>query len=514
MPAALVHGRARTRAFVAPRRYACDSSLPPSGAPHSPAAHSPGGKGGKGRGGKGGGGKGGESPSAPPGGKARLHAALREAGYTMVLSANKGSGARGQGATDVDVACCCYEVAGAFAAAPVATSLVLVGGDSDFRPALSRVLSARPEMEAAVVADRSLLSASYYGWLRQDTHRARHVPLDAVLGKVAPTVVDLRGAARPRDSLTGRADAAAAAAAAAYAVALCSEPLSKVTLNLSGEGEPAWTDAETQALVEAMLPSGRAHAACSRLGGLWLHHTEVGDASCAALARLLPHTPMLREVHLSDSAVGLGGLAALAEAARAVGRYTRPDGAQQPAAAAASVGYRLYINVRHLSGAAAVSVATAFSDCIIVKLTDPARARALLAAAGGDLVRDGRVVGAPGAAAAGRGRGGKGSPGGKGASPQAPPGGAGRGAARGKGASTGLGGGAVPAPGLGGGAVIDSVPPHWQAAVAASADANATSQSRLGGRGGRSGGRGSKGEPKGEPKGFGKGRGGKGRGGK
>ena len=51
-----------------------------------------------------------------------------------------------QGATDVDVACCIFAAAGAFAAAPLADTLVLVAGDSDFRPALEAVLAARGGM--------------------------------------------------------------------------------------------------------------------------------------------------------------------------------------------------------------------------------------------------------------------------------------------------------------------------------------------------------------------------------
>ena len=56
--------------------------------------------------------------AAPPEGeehphaKKTLHAALRAAGYTLVLSAPKASGT--QGATDVDVACSIFRVAGAF----------------------------------------------------------------------------------------------------------------------------------------------------------------------------------------------------------------------------------------------------------------------------------------------------------------------------------------------------------------------------------------------------------------
>ena len=135
-------------------------------------------------------------------GKAALHARLRRAGYELVLSPGKGvtkSGQRGQGATDVDVAVCIFDVAGAFARAPRARTLALVAGDSDFKPALVRVLAEHGSaataaaaagedvlhsddaggegmggagagagagaLRACVVADRTYMSARYLQWI-------------------------------------------------------------------------------------------------------------------------------------------------------------------------------------------------------------------------------------------------------------------------------------------------------------------------------------------------------------
>ena len=81
-----------------------------------------------------------------------LHAALREAGYSLVLSPPKPSNGM-QGATDVDVACCIFTVAGAFANEPLADTLALVAGDSDFRPALAAALASGRELQVAVVAE-------------------------------------------------------------------------------------------------------------------------------------------------------------------------------------------------------------------------------------------------------------------------------------------------------------------------------------------------------------------------
>jgi len=127
------------------------------------------------------------------------------------------------------------------------------------------------------------------------------VPLASLLGAIAPSVLNLRGAARPRHAATGRADAAAVAAAcerAAVAAAAGEAEAEPLTLNVSGETSrgappaPAWGDAETEALVRELLEARPAAAA--RLGELWVHHSDIGDA-CAALRGPEPrnsHFPM------------------------------------------------------------------------------------------------------------------------------------------------------------------------------------------------------------------------------
>ena len=96
-------------------------------------------------------------------GKAALHARLRRAGYELVLSPGKGvtkSGQRGQGATDVDVAVCIFDVAGAFAQAPRARTLALVAGDSDFKPALVRVLAEHGSAATAAATAAAAITAT------------------------------------------------------------------------------------------------------------------------------------------------------------------------------------------------------------------------------------------------------------------------------------------------------------------------------------------------------------------
>jgi hypothetical protein len=149
-------------------------------------------------------------------GKAALHARLRRAGYELVLSPGKGvtkSGQRGQGATDVDVAVCIFDVAGAFAPAPRARTLALVAGDSDFKPALVRVLAEHGSaataaaaagealldgadaggegvggagahggaLRACVVADRTYMSARYLQWIDASCPDVELVPLETLI---------------------------------------------------------------------------------------------------------------------------------------------------------------------------------------------------------------------------------------------------------------------------------------------------------------------------------------------
>ena len=80
------------------------------------------------------------------------------------------------------------------------------------------------------------------------------MPLERLLQVIAPSILNLRGAARPCDAATGRADARAVAAACEGAAAACTAT-ELLTLNVSGEtarGAPAappWGDAETRELV-------------------------------------------------------------------------------------------------------------------------------------------------------------------------------------------------------------------------------------------------------------------------
>ncbi|KAL1525556.1 hypothetical protein AB1Y20_020411 [Prymnesium parvum] len=368
-------------------------------------------------------------------GKARLHSALASAGYRLVLSPNK-SVRQTQGATDVDIACAIFEAAGAFAAAPAASTLLLVAGDADFQPALAAALAARPAaLRVLVAADAPRLSRAYAAWLG-----ARLLPLSAVLRRLAPRVIDLREDRRPA-APSGRADAAAVAAAVARAARRAEAEAGgaaegSLTLHLSGRGGPAWADGEVGALLRALraLP-----AACAALGGVWMHHTAVGDGGCAQLGELLRLAPRLRELHLSDSAVSLVGVRAIGEAARAA----REGGGGE--------GRRLYVNVRHLGGEEALALAAEYADCLSVRLVSgrelrrehggsPAATGGSPGGKGGSSGRKGAVRAGKGGSPAGKG-GGSGGRGGGGSGRGSPVGEKGKGSPRatGKGSSRGRG---------------------------------------------------------------------------
>ena len=360
--------------------------------------------------------------AAPPDGeehphaKKTLHAALRAAGYTLVLSAPKASGT--QGATDVDVACSIFRVAGAFEAAAAADTLALVAGDADFRPALAAVLAARKGLRVCIVAEDQNMSKAYKSWISSAAAEAdvSRCDLAALMGTMAPGVVDLRGAARPaRADSDGRsADAAAAVAACAAAVARGAKA---ITLNLSGGGGPAWGDGHTAELVQ-LLSRGQPPVGAA-LQQLWLHHLPISDGSCEAIAAALGGGALtaLEELHISDSNVSVAGLRAIAAAARRAG-CGGGDGRAAPRRR------KLYVNARHIGGGDAVAVAKEFSGAITLRLAAPGGAPAGGRGAGngapprhwssggaGRVVGEGRGGGGRGR---GEGRGRKGGGGGRG----------------------------------------------------------------------------------------------------
>jgi hypothetical protein len=174
---------------------------------------------------------------------------------------------------------------------------------------------------------------------------------------MAPHVVDLRGAQRPRDARTGRADVPEVLRRLHKAAATAERPL---TLNLSGAEGAAWGEVETTQLVQGLFRAARDAAddeadILAQLGELWLHHTQLNDVSCGELAQLISRAVSLREMHVSDTAITLEGVRTLTSAAEAAG-------------CGSGGRHRLYVNARHLSGDEALAVARASSASCTLKL--------------------------------------------------------------------------------------------------------------------------------------------------
>ena len=193
------------------------------------------------------------------------------------------------------------------------------------------------------------MARAYREWIQQSDGLA-HLELDGVLKALAPHVLDLRGALRPRRA-DGRADPRLVVQACVEAVQRAGPAGKPLTLNLSGVGGAPWGDAETEALVAGLCESGAAAA----LGELWVHHTAISDGACEALGRLVGAASQLCELHVSDSGVSAVGLEVLVAAARAGGCGT-------------SGREKLYVNARHLASDAAARVRSDAGDCCIVRL--------------------------------------------------------------------------------------------------------------------------------------------------
>ena len=157
----------------------------------------------------------------------------------------------------------------------------------------------------------------FYRAVRQHARTVRAL----LFGQMAPHVVDLRGAQRPRDARTGRADVPGVLRRLHKAAATAERPL---TLNLSGAEGAAWGEIETSQLVQGLFRAARDAGddeadILAQLGELWLHHTQLNDGSCGELAQLITRAVSLREMHMSDTAITLEGVRMLTSAAEAAG---------------------------------------------------------------------------------------------------------------------------------------------------------------------------------------------------
>lgn len=285
--------------------------------------------------------------------KGRLHTRLEDAGFTMHCSPNKSSKPRadgsrlagGQGATDVDVVVILFDLAGAFADQQDidvhrCDHIVLVGGDSDFRPALEYLVRCGPPaLRIWVVADvrsadgrnDATMQSRYCQWLSSEPRTgilslskvlevlARHggktvllyehvLPAGVRPLKLEPThmshVVSILEAAlaeqtaaavtRIEQALLEHADDPNALSVATEAAI---EDLGEVILNMSNNSR--FGDEEAVALAAGMAEMlGRRPQLRGAMTELWLHHTSVGcsgnGVGAAALASILMSAPAIK----------------------------------------------------------------------------------------------------------------------------------------------------------------------------------------------------------------------------
>jgi hypothetical protein len=287
--------------------------------------------------------------------KGRLHSRLEDAGFTMHCSPNKTSKPRadgsrvagGQGATDVDVVVILFDLAGAFTNSstqdtdgPACDHIVLVGGDSDFRPALEYLLRRGPSgLRFWVVADArssgrrndATMQSRYSEWLSSEP-RAGILSLPKILEALArdsgktvllyqhvlptgvhaadlvpahiPHVVSIletalaeqtsKAVARIEKALQEHANDADALSSATEAAV---EDLGEVVLNMSNND--SFGDDEVLALAAGIAETlERRPQLRGALTELWLHHTSVGNsrnvAGGTALAAILIAAPAIK----------------------------------------------------------------------------------------------------------------------------------------------------------------------------------------------------------------------------
>lgn len=263
----------------------------------------------------------------PHGPKKDLHKRLKDAGYTLELSPNKRARME-QGATDVVIACVLHELAGAFEPFPCVDEIVLVSGDSDFWPCISRLLDRRPSLKICVCATRRKgLRKEYLKWIEDDgCDRRRFVELQDILQHMGgSTKVNFERLAKWNGIRPNYEDIWIALHRGLQQHATSGDSLS---LNVSFNAG-LWGDEEMIRLCDdllAMMDEASEHV---QLGELWVHHTSISDSCCPKLAELIRRCSHLAELHISDTHITSKGLASLLNACDA------RDG-------------QLYINISHI----------------------------------------------------------------------------------------------------------------------------------------------------------------------
>ena len=208
---------------------------------------------------------------------------------------------RQQGATDVVVTTLLFELAGAFGTSPLVDEIVLLAGDSDFKPCLEVLLVSRPQLRICVVANQRNVQQGYLHWLNAE-ERTRFVSLKNLLQGMAPGVLDYEHSSPEMDI------SALIAAVVMRVSGSCMNEEESGAVRLLLSNNLWWGGQQTAQLCEALIAAADDSKGLTGLEQLWLHHTGIDDAACQSLGLLLKCTPALKELHISDTPVSAIGL--------------------------------------------------------------------------------------------------------------------------------------------------------------------------------------------------------------
>ena len=179
--------------------------------------------------------------------------------------------------------------------------IVLLAGDSVFKPCLEVLLVSRPQLRICVVANQRNVQQGYLHWLNAE-ERTRFVSLKNLLHGMAPGVLDYEHSGPEIDI------SVLIAAVVMRVSGSCMNEEESGAVRLLLSNNLWWGGQQTAQLCEALIAAADDSKGLTGLEQLWLHHTGIDDAACQSLGLLLKCTPALKELHISDTPVSAIGL--------------------------------------------------------------------------------------------------------------------------------------------------------------------------------------------------------------
>ena len=285
--------------------------------------------------------------------KSKLHSRLGAHGYELKFSPNKrtpfvnncGISVPQQGATDTCITVALFKLAGAFSSQRPVECIALVAGDSDFQPAIEFII-ANVRVHVYVIATATSLRKEYIEWIRSVSVNARNfagsvsiVELRDIFNSMAPHVLNMQQFYdRRRGCMCDGVDINTLSE-------LVSERLKFLSCTTTSKADVhserlvvflqnTWlwlTDCKLRVFCDALCSLSTTQL--EWLGELWLHHTDITDAGCHDLQRLI-QSSSISELHISNTRITIDGVGVLKEGAIASGKYGDK--------------HKLYINASHI----------------------------------------------------------------------------------------------------------------------------------------------------------------------